>query len=366
MIVHDHVTQPRGKSNLDLISQVLQAGPVSRIDVAAAYVTLGGARDLLSAFANCLGERGPTGQKSGLVSVDYCRTEPIATKLLSAAPASAVRIHDGEALVLRKCIPKRPFHPKTFIFRGEERIAVFAGSGNVSRSGLNTGHEVGILLDCRQPVGARDAAARAQIGSIQSWYDATWNAADALSPGLAASYETIFNSTENLNNLVPTDDDPVPPSQGRSSLTPMDLRKLRACSHFWIQAGNVTRNLGKSRPGNQLMMKRLSRVFFGVPATDVQQNSPLRRVSIVYGGVPKTDCSLTFSDNGMDKLTLPIPGDGGPAKYDGQTLMFKRLGPGTVERHLGSTKQSRHWMAQSKDIAALYAMPPDGRSWGVF
>jgi HKD family nuclease len=366
MIVYDHVTQPRGKSNLDLISQVLQAGSISRIDVAAAYVTLGGARDLLSALADCLGAQWPTVRKRWLVSFDYCRTEPIAARMLSDIPASAVRVHDGASLVLRKCIPTRPFHPKTFIFRGEKRIAVFAGSGNVSRSGLNTGHEVGLLLDCRSPVTARDSDARAQIGSIQNWYEATWNAADALTPALVTSYESVFNSVENLSNLVPTDDDPIPPPQGRNSLSSEDLRKLRVCTNFWIQAGNVTKNLGKNRPGNQLMMKRLSRVFFGVPATNVPQNSPLRRVRIVYDQAAKDDCSLTFSDNGMDKLTLPIPGDGGPDTYDGQALLFERTGPSSFVLRLGTPKEARQWIARSKAISAHFVMPPDGRQWGVF
>jgi hypothetical protein len=361
MIVHDHVTQPHGKSNLDLISQVLQGGSISRIDVAAAYVTLGGARDLLSVLGQW-----PNVQKRWIVSFDYCRTEPIAAKMLADAPGSAVRIHDGASLVMRKCIPNRPFHPKTFIFHGGKRTAVFAGSGNVSRSGLNTGHEVGLLLECRLPKTVPELNARAQIASIQNWYNATWNAADVFSPTLAASYESVFNSVDNLSNLIPTDDDPAPVSPGRSSLKPEELRKLRACTNFWIEAGNVTKNLGKNRPGNQLMMKRLSRVFFGVPAVNVPQNSPLRRVEIVYGNVPKKDCSLTFSDNGMDKLTLPIPGDGGPDAYDGQTLLFRRLGAGNFSLHLGSAKVVRQWVARSKQISAHYQMPPDGRQWGVF
>ena len=72
------------------------------------------------------------------------------------------------------------------------------------------------------------------------------------------------------------------------------------------------------------MMTRLSRVFFGVPATEVPENSPLRKVSITYNGATKNDCSLTFSDNGMDKLTLPIPGIEGPLSYDNENLGLVR------------------------------------------
>lgn len=366
MIVHDHVTQPDGKSNLDLIVQVLRSGPISHIDIAAAYVTTGGARDLLGAMEGCLGARWPVVQKRWLIAFDYCRTEPLAAKMLSTAPASSVRIHDGAALVLRKCNPRVPFHPKTFIFRGGERRAVFAGSGNVSRSGLNSGHEVGLLLDCQAPAAARDSVARAQIDSIQTWYNKKWTTADQLSSALAARYESIFNSTENLQHPVPTDDDRTPSMAGRDTLSAEDLRKLRACTHFWIQAGNITRNLGKDRPGNQLMAKKLSRVFFGVPATSVPQNSPLRHVEVIYNGIPKRDCSLTFSDNGMDKITLPIPSDGGPESYDGQTLLFERLSPGTFLLCLGTSVERRQWIARSRAISAHYTMESSGRQWGVF
>lgn len=366
MIVLDHVTQPSGKSNFDLIAEILASGPVTHIDVAAAYVTHGGARDLLDLLQDSLGARWTTVRKRWLVAFDYCRTDPTATSMLAAAPASTIRIHDGAAVVARRCNPARPFHPKTFIFRGGARQAVFAGSGNVSRSGLHTGHEVGLLFDCRPPINARDAIAQIQINAVQDWYNNTWGAASPLSPSLMDAYRQIFNSVENLRRPPPTDDDPAPAAVGRSQLSLSDLRKLRACNHFWIDAGNITKNLGRSRPGNQLMMKRLSRVYFGVPATEVPQNSPLRHVRISYDNVPKDDCSLTFSDNGMDKLTLPIPRDGGPDSYDGQSLLFERLDARTFTLRLGSAAQRQTWINRSDAISAHFAMPPHNRQWGVF
>lgn len=366
MVFHDSVTQPHGKSNRELIANVLRAGGIDRVDVAAAYVTTGGARDLLETFLDCLDARWPTVQKRWLIAFDYCRTEPLAARMLAAAPRSAVRIHDGTRVLAQRCIPTTPFHPKAFVFKGPGRHAVFAGSGNVSRSGLNTGHEVGLLLDCQPPARESDAGMLNQIAAVQAWYDRTWNAATRFTAKLEAQYQRIFDSTENLRQPTPTDDDPAGPNPRPSSLTPEALRKLRACSHFWIEAGNVTKNLGRSRPGNQLMMKRLSRVFFGVPAADVPQNSPLTQVEVSYKGVSKPDCSLTFSDNAMDKLTLPIPGAGGPAAYDGQTLLFTRLKAGVFRLELGRASQTRDWVRKSQAIGAQYAMPPQGRRWGVF
>ena len=117
--------------------------------------------------------------------------------------------------------------------------------------------------------------------------------------------------------------------------------------------------------GNQLMLKRLSRVYFGVPPTDVPQNSPLTRVQIGYGNVMKSDCSLTFSDNGMDKLTLPIPEPDKVPAYDQKNLFFTRLGPDRFLVELGTEAQKRRWIRKSKEIDASFTMP-SGRKWGVF
>jgi len=365
LLVHGAVTQPAGTSTLGMIADLLSVGHITHIDIAVAYVTTGGARDLLGTLRGSLAAQWPTVKKRWLTSFDYCRTEPLAAQALAGAPNSSVRVHDGIRILRQKCVPTVPFHPKAFLFRGPDRHVMFAGSGNASRSGLNTGHEVGLLLDCRPPSAGQDRQGKATLTSAQNWYDGVWNAAVPFDTALADRYRNIYDDTANLRHPTPTDDDTIGEEQRRGALTPEDLRKLRACSHFWIEAGNITRNLGPGRPGNQLMMKRLSRVFFGVPATNVPQNSPLTQMEIVHGGVPKRDCSLTFSDNGMDKLTLPVPGAGGPASYDNEALLFKRVGAGTFRLDLGAPAQRREWLRRSRALEASHTMP-GGRQWGVF
>ena len=92
--------------------------------------------------------------------------------------------------------------------------------------------------------------------------------------------ETLFESEEHLKHPVPTEDDTAPSETLRGTLKGDELNKLRVCRHFWIEAGNITRNRGRHLPGNQLMMKRLSRVFFGFEPVSVPENSPIGRVSI--------------------------------------------------------------------------------------
>lgn len=366
MLTTGIVAQPAPQSTFDALGLILSGGPVSHIDVAAAYVTMGGARDLIPLMRHTLGGRWSAVLKRWLTSFDYCRSEPLALQMLLDIPNSRVRVHDAHRVIRQKCLPAVPFHPKIYLFRGKNRAAVLAGSGNLSRSGLKTGFEAGLFFEVTAPVVSHEKFVMQNISKVRRWYSAAWSEAPDLTDALLLTYSRFYESVEKLRQPTPTDDDVAATGLGGNSLTPEDLIKLRTCTHFWIEAGNVTKNLGPSRPGNQLMMKRLSRVFFGVPAANVPQNSPLTKIKVVYGGTSKDDCSLTFSDNGMDKLTLPLPGAGGPPKYDNQNILFTRIGSGVFDLQLGASVQKAKWLKNSDAIGASHKMPPHGRRWGVF
>jgi hypothetical protein len=365
MLIVNVVTQPTGNTNLHELASIAQSSGFNQLDVAAAYVTTGGARDLIRGLQSSMGARWATLNKRWIFAFDYCRSEPLALEMIQSEPRSVVKIFNGWQLLTTKCAPRIPYHPKTFIFRGRDRQVLYAGSGNVSRSGLNTGHEVGLLLGFANPITPAEVPIRRHIQEAGRWFNSIWQVADQLTPQLLDGYRAIFESQENRQRPTPTEDD-VAPLTGARGLTPEQLIKLRICRHFWIECGNVTRNFGRDVPGNQLMMKKLSRVFFGVPAVDVPHNSPLTTIAITYNGATKSDCSLTFSDNSMDKLTLPLPGNGGPSSYDGETLLFTRLGAGAYRLELGSSQRKRTWISASRAIGASYSMPPLGRQWGVF
>ena len=366
MLIIRAATQPFRGSTSNLVSEALMLDDIEQIDVAAAYITIGGARDLLTTLKIGLGDKWPFVKKRWLTAFDYCRTDPLAIDMLMSWPKSTVKVHDASAVLDRNCNPRKPFHPKTFLFSGATHHSVIAGSGNISRSGLSLGHEVGLLLSCHRSKGKLEAGPRTEVAAVQSWFDSSWASAPPLTDSQKSRYFDIFNSVDNLRNPVPTDDDP-PSEMGKSELfSDGDLRKLQRCSQFWIDAGNITKNRGPSLPGNQLMMRRLSRVFFGVPATDVPANSPLKKISVQFVGNDPVERSLTFSDNGMDKLTLPIPGSGGPVNYDGKTLIFKRLGPSLFGLDVGTKAQRRMWVKRSREIGALFEMAGGERCWGVF
>ena len=359
------ITQPLFRSTLEAIDEALSTPGVQRIDVAAAYITLSGLKLLLEKMR----ERGcaddPQILKRWITSFDYCRTEPIALRTLLRLPGCSVRVHDAETCLNHKAIPKVPFHPKTFLIRSRQFDQVLTGSGNISRSGLRRGFEAGLAIQEERNAEAIDHSARAAIDALLRYFEATWGAGVVLTPRLLARYETIFESEDHLRNPVPTEDDIAPSEASSSTLSSEDLKKLRACRHFWIEAGNITKNRGPKLPGNQLMMKRLSRVFFGFAPISVRENTLIGTVSIRYDRVTRADCSLTYSDNKMDKLVLPIPGDGGPQSYDNEILLFKKTGPGSFELSIGAQADVRTWKRKSQHIGALFKMA-GGRQWGVF
>lgn len=158
----------------------------------------------------------------------------------------------------------------------------------------------------------------------------------------------------------------VPESaEKRGQITPKQLRKLRVCQQLWVEAGNLHENRGVDNPGNQLMLKRNTRVFFGFPAQDLPKDSKIGSIEVEFNGQTRHDCSLRFSNNHMDVLTLPIPGTEGPTKYDQETLCFTRMGLRKFRLELGKKPRVLQWKRKSQAIEGLFKMK-SGRQWGVY
>lgn len=360
----DFVAQPSARSTLDALQAILQSGGVERIDVAVAYVTTGGTVDLLRRTEAALGNAWAGVPKRWITSFDYCRTEPAALETLRSVPNSSVRIYDAAFCLEHGGAPKIPFHPKAFLVRTSQRDYALAGSGNMSRSGLSRGVEAGLVVGVNRAPPAEPSAVAA-LQAMRTWFTATWGYATPLTAPLLNSYRQLFGNKENLKAPVPTEDDVASTDTGRGALSTRELQKLRACEHFWIEAGNVTKNRGPGLPGNQLMMKRLSRVFFGFAPTRVPENSHIGDVDLCFNGGGVESFSLTYSDNKMDKLVLPIPGAGGPPAYDNEFLLFRKIKAGVFELSLGTKAQKTQWLKRSIAIDGAFKMQ-SGREWGVF
>jgi hypothetical protein len=234
----------------------------------------------------------------------------------------------------------------------------------MSRSGLARGVEAGLVVSVSR-VPPAEPTATAALGAMRAWFHNAWNGAAPLTAPLLARYGQIFESKENLKVPSPTEDDVASTDTGRRSLSTRDLQKLRVCRHLWIDSGNITKNRGPKLPGNQLMLKRLSRVFFGFAPDAVPENTHIGDVYISFDGGPESMHSLTYSDNKMDKLGLPVPGADGPEAYDNEYLLFRRTRPRAFELTIGTKAMKNQWSKRSAAIDADFKMV-SGREWGVF
>lgn len=364
MTLVNYVAQPDYRTTLDAIGDIAKGEGIEMMDVAAAYITSGGAVDLTKKIQTSMGGAWHSVKKRWVTSFDYCRTEPLALEALLSLPASSVRIHDASFCLLHRGMPKVPFHPKTFLFRSDQRDYALAGSGNVSRSGLSRGIEAGLSIVVNR-TGSVEPTSLAAVKTLRTWFSATWNSATPLDAPLLARYSKLFEATDNLKNPVPTEDDLASSDISNNALSGKDLQKLRVCKNLWIEAGNITKNRGPHLPGNQLMMKRLSRVYFGFNSAAVPENTFIGNVYMSFNEGAALPFSLTYSDNKMDKLTLPIPGSEGPPAYDNKCLLFTKVKPRLFRLTLGSQSDRATWLKNSKAIDGAFKMG-SGRQWGVF
>lgn len=365
-MIFGSISQPAHRTTSAAIQQIAQSNDFESLDVAAAYITSTGLFDLDTALHNHFGLDDPNRSKKWLTSFDYLRTEPVALEALLAFPNSPVRIHEPEPALANNGIPHRPFHPKTYLFRLGANLEVgLAGSGNLSRSGLSRGVEAGLVLGVDRNDPATNAEVLQAIDMTRLWFDGLWAAGTPLDAALLDRYSELYESSENLADPTAVEDDTANGDPSKAAISAVDLKKLRACRNFWVDAGNVTKNRGANLPGNQAMLKRMSRVYFGFPANDLPENSHVGDIQISFDNNDFNDFSLTYSDNKMDKLVLPIPGDGGPQSYDNKILHFRAVGPRKFELQVHQPSQISKLRKKSKAVEGAFKMK-SGREWGVF
>ena len=314
--------QPSSGTIATKIAQLAGSSEYTQLDVAVAYATIGGVLALVRAMPPEFDGL----KKRWLIGVDWCRSEPDAMNLLAGLNKSEVRIHDGAAIVARKgCYPTLPYHPKGFMFSGDSSRALAFGSANLSRNGLTQGNEADLIVLASQPP-KWSTEAWAEAAAATAWFEQLWNKGSALAT-VDAPYRKQFANASNLRQPPRTDDDTAESTRvGRPhSFSANDLVQLRACRYFWVEAGKLHKNRGPMLPGNQLMLRALSRVYFGFPARDVPRDTFMGYVNLVFAGSSHPDRSLRFSNNSMDVLALPVPGTGSQAGYDGETLHFERM-----------------------------------------
>src|SRR5213080_2846883 len=149
MLTLDFVCQPEsGREYRSLLDAAFGAATVTRLDAAVAYATTGGVEAILESLV----PHRASLRLRWLLAIDWCRSEPAALDQLQAEAQTQIRIVDGAHVVRQPaCVPRVPFHPKTFVLRGPTAVGIVTGSGNASRNGMAKGHEVGNVLVVDNP-----------------------------------------------------------------------------------------------------------------------------------------------------------------------------------------------------------------------
>jgi len=355
-------TSSKNVKYTDLFHCIADGTHYDRLCVAVAYATTGGVRILEKTLTRALPSRWEGIRKQWLVGVDWCRSDPPALARLLHLPNSAVRIPNGQALVTeRDCLPAETYHPKLFIFSGDQRVAVICGSGNLSANGLTRGCECG---SAQVYSTARSTGIRNGPSTLTNWFRSAWRVADAYGH-LRLPYETLCRRKAKRQALLPTEDDippPKPDGTAGKGLSEHQIRQLRTLDHLWIEAGALGANLGRGIPGNQLDMKRFTRAFFRAPVENIAPNTNIDRITLVWDGVQHTERTLKFGDNKMDKLNVPPVGSRDDLFYRGKTLLFTRQPDGTFVFDVGDDAQKERWKARSREVVYRVGR----REWGLY
>ncbi|MBY5162096.1 hypothetical protein [Salsipaludibacter albus] len=355
------IGQPQSGHVLHSLGMQVDLGLFDTVRAAIAYVTVGGVRDLVARIDPGALD---AADKRWLVGIDWFRSDPSALQALDDMVQSEVRVFDGLRVSQREsCHPYTSFHPKCFLLRGPGEMVMLAGSANASSNGFHWGVEVDLLIEVMA-----GGEGEAQIDAAEDWFDRLWATATPW-PTIAHAYG-VAHASANAARPPRGDDDAAPSDRigGPRRFSVDDLARLRAADDFWIEAGNLHANRGDGLPGNQLMLRAMTRVFFGFPAADVAQDTLVGSLSVVVGGQTHPDRTLRFSNNSMDVLSLPVPGAAGaPAAYDQETLVFSRragTSPALFGLRLARQGELRQLRASSRAQGSHWTMT-SGREFGV-
>lgn len=263
-----------------------------------AYATQSGFR----AFELSVGSDFWTETKSRwLFGIDYGRTDPRALRELAGRANAEVRIFDGQFVVNQPgFFPRRDFHPKVAMMENtaSDWRGVVLGSGNFSYNGLRRSVEAGSVV-----IATTEVEHHQHVQAVRAVVEDLWEGSFPLDD-IAGDYET------RLADLV------------RSRDAKRSVKTKVTAKAFWIEAGYVTKNRGQDKPGNQIFAPNGFRRFFGL-RKDKGDSTLIGQITFETEVGPKVTKNYRENDNGMEKLTLPMPEDHGFGVYDGKVLVFE-------------------------------------------
>lgn len=290
-----------GTTTLSEITRVRLAISADEFFGCFAYATQSGFR----VFELSVGPNFWTETKSRwLFGIDYGRTDPRALREIAARANTEIRVFDGKFVLDRVgFVQRRDFHPKVAMMENttSDKQGVVLGSGNFSYNGLRRSIEAGSSAIATTKIGFSE-----HIAPVRSVFEELWVDACPL--------EDIANEYEvRLFDLINSRD--AKRSSPAQSLT----------KGFWIEAGYVTKNRGRDKPGNQIFAPNGFRNYFGLTKG---KGSSTHIGEIIFETEAGSMVTRNYreNDNGMEKLTLPMPEEHGFGVYDGKVLVFEPKG----------------------------------------
>ncbi len=290
-----------GTTTLSEIARVRVAISADNFFGCFAYATQSGFR----VFELSVGKNFWTETKSRwLFGIDYGRTDPRALREIADRANTEVRIYDGRFVVDRASfVPRRDFHSKITMMENtaSDKQGIVLGSGNFSYNGFRRSIEAGSAIIATTKVDFNE-----HIEPVRSVFEELWEGSCSLDD-IAENYQTrladLINSRDTKRSIKPTG-----PITG-----------------FWIEAGYVTKNRGQDKPGNQIFAPNGFRGFFGLKKGK-SSSTNIGEINFETETGPNVTKNYRENDNGMEKLTLPMPEDHGFGVYDGKVLVFEPKG----------------------------------------
>lgn len=359
----------RGSIIIDALAEIAESARYRSLRASVAYATPGGTKSLVDRLRSRMMLWRNT-DKQWLISIDFGRTNPESLSILSKLSNSSVRVPDGDYLLNNKLIPSQCFHPKTYIFETHRNrrcgsLGLFTGSANMSLSGLYSGTEHGIMTIWTPPLDRNLKRLFVHAKNAIGWWNDSWGNSTPLSKAFLNQYRVIWNKyAAKLNE----DNSHRVNKFARVASGEVDTNEALTwnnAKYFWIQTYELYHNRGALLPGNQVDLRRGSRVFFGFSHEKVPRNTVLGYVMIRYKKESPCRRSIRFANNSMDKINLPIPGDEGPPTYDNSVILFERIDEGEYRIELGTPITIARWKASSEKRSLLYSLS-GGREFGLF
>ena len=354
--------QPHGANAIQDLGESAAEAKWEGLLVCVAYATSAGVAQLVGELDSRWEGFDPA-MKLFVVGLDFGLTEPSAVRELSGLPNASCRLFEARTTLSAKLRPQWRFHPKLYAFGSRESMSQsrfasgIAGSANLTAAALTSNVEA----YARFRVGRYTAPGRRWIRELAL--------AETLAKSQPEASELLLAEYEKLRpkvlpaSAIQTEPIPGVYAPGKE-LQPAHSRALRAARCLWTQTLKIVENRGVGNPGNQIDLKRGVRAFFrsDIPL-HAPVNTPLGAIDVVTAA-GRERCNLRYGNSGMDKVNLPIPGDGKTPKYGHCFVLWERKADGSFVLHV--QKDGKVWRRASRNEGTVFKYAGGHRSWGFF